>query len=81
VLLRADDQARRRMLIDELSIGAADAARLLKRGTADQADYVKWAYGRPLQDPTAYHLVLDIGRQGRMAAIEAILATINPEQA
>ena len=74
VLLRADDQARRQMLADELAIRAVDAARLLKRGSADQAAFFKWAYGRPLQDPTAYHLVLDIGREGRIAAIEAILA-------
>ena len=74
VLLRADEQARRQMLVDELAIQAAEAARRLKRGSADQAAFFKWAYGRPLQDPTAYHLVLDIGREGRMAAIEAILA-------
>jgi hypothetical protein len=62
------------MLADQLAIREADAAPLLKRGSAGQAAFFKWAYGRLLQDPTAYHLVLDIGREGRMAAIGAILA-------
>jgi cytidylate kinase len=62
VLISASPQTRARRLAEAQNLGEAEAAKLVARGDANRADYLKRFYGVSTEVPTNYDIALNTDR-------------------
>ena len=62
VLITASPETRARRLAEAQEIGEAEAEKLVARGDANRADYLKRFYGISRELPTHYDIVLNTDR-------------------
>jgi hypothetical protein len=73
VLITASAETRARRLAEAQEIGAAEAEKLVARGDANRADYLKRFYGVSTELPTHYDIVLNTDRVAPEDAAALIL--------
>jgi cytidylate kinase len=77
VFLRAAEQVRIRTLMERFNITSEDAAkRRLKLTEENWTSYIKQVYGHDRTHPAHYDMVLDTGRLGYDATVDAVLTAI-----
>jgi cytidylate kinase len=77
VFLRAAEQVRIRTLMDRFNITSEDEAkRRLKLTEENWTSYIKQVYGHDRTHPAHYDMVLDTGRLGYDATVDAVLTAI-----
>src|SRR5665213_2246430 len=74
VYLRAAEASRVQAVMARRSISEEQARRLLKQTDENWSAYIKQVYGHDRNLPSHYDLVLDTGRLGYEATVEAIIA-------
>jgi cytidylate kinase len=80
VLITASAETRARRLAEAQSIGEAEAEKLVARGDANRADYLKRFYGVSTELPTHYDIVLNTDRVAPGDAAELILTAARSQQ-
>ena len=73
VLITASAETRARRLAETQAIGEAEAEKLVARGDANRADYLKRFYGISTELPTHYDIVLNTDHVASEEAAELIL--------
>ena len=76
VFLRADERSRIKVVMEREHIGEDDARRRIKQTDENRRAYIRQVYGHTWDLPGHYDLVLDTGRLGYDASVEAILAAL-----
>ena len=76
VFLRADPTVRARTLMKRLDVSEDEARRRMKLTDENRNAYIKQVYGHDRNLPSHYDLVLDTGRLGYRATVDAILAAL-----
>ena len=77
VFLRAAGSVRVRAIMARLNIASEEeAGRRLKHTDENWTSYIKQVYGHDRNDPAHYDIVLDTGRLGYEAAVEAVLVAL-----
>ena len=76
VFLRADGATRARTVMEREHITEEEAQKRMKQTDENRRAYIRQAYGHTWDLPGHYDLVLDSGRIGYDAAVEAILAAL-----
>jgi len=77
LFLRAEEAVRVKAIMERLSITAADEARKrLKQTDENWTAYIRQVYGHDRIHPAHYDMVLDTGRLGYEATVEAVLAAL-----
>jgi cytidylate kinase len=77
VFLRASQAVRVKMIMARFSIGSEDEARRrLKQTDENWTSYIRQVYGHDRNLAEHYDLVLDTGRLGYDATVDAILAVL-----
>ena len=74
VFLRASESARAKVIMERDRLSEEEARRKIKQTDENRRAYVKQVYGHTWDLPGHYDLVLDTGRLGYEATVEAILA-------
>jgi CMP/dCMP kinase len=74
VFLRAAEAVRVKAVMARMSLSEDEARRKLKLADENWTAYIKQVYGHDRNHPSHYDLVLDTGRLGYEATVEAILA-------
>ena len=74
VFLRAAEAVRVKAVMARMSLSEEDARRRLKLADENWNAYIKQVYGHDRNLPSHYDLVLDTGRLGYEATVEAIIA-------
>ena len=77
VFLRASEAIRVKVVMARLSLAEEEARRRLKQADENWTAYIKQVYGHDRNLASHYDLVLDTGRLGYEATVEAILAALN----
>jgi cytidylate kinase len=77
VFLRAEEAIRLKVVMARFNLSEADARRRLKQADENWTEYIKQVYGHDRNLASHYDLVLDTGRLGYDATLEAILAALN----
>ena len=77
VFLRSAEAVRLNVVMARFSLSEADARRRLKQADENWTAYIKQVYGHDRNLASHYDLVLDTGRLGYEATVEAILAALN----
>jgi cytidylate kinase len=77
VFLRAAEAVRVKELMARLKLPEEEARRRLKQTEENWNAYIKQVYGHDRNLPSHYDLVLDTGRLGYEATVEAILAALH----
>ena len=80
VLITASVEARARRLAEAHEIGEAEAEKLVARGDANRADYLKRFYGASTELPTHYDIVLNTDRFAPAGAAALILTAARSQQ-
>jgi Cytidylate kinase-like family len=80
VLITASAETRARRLAEAQEIGEADAEKLVARGDANRADYLKRFYGVSTELPTHYDIVLNTDRVAPEDAAALILTAVRSHQ-
>jgi cytidylate kinase len=80
VLISASPQTRARRLAEAQDIGEAEAEKLVARGDANRADYLKRFYGIPTELPTQYDIALNTDRVAPEDAAAVILSAARSQQ-
>ena len=80
VLISASPQTRARRLAEAQDIGEAEAEKLVARGDANRADYLKRFYGIPTELPTHYDIALNTDRVAPEDAAAVILSAARSQQ-
>ena len=80
VLISASPQTRARRLAEAQDIGEPEAEKLVARGDANRADYLKRFYGIPTELPTHYDIVLNTDRVAPEDAAALILSAARSQQ-
>ena len=76
VYLRAAESARLKSVMARFNLSEEEARRRLKQTDENWTAYIKQVYGHDRNLPSHYDLVLDTGRLGYEATVEAILAAL-----
>jgi cytidylate kinase len=76
VYLRAAEAVRLRAVMARFTLSEEEARRRLKQTDENWTAYIKQVYGHDRNLPSHYDMVLDTGRLGYEATVEAILATL-----
>ena len=76
VFLRAAEAVRVKAVMARMSLSEDEARRKLKLADENWTAYIKQVYGHDRNHPSHYDLVLDTGRLGYEATLEAILAAL-----
>lgn len=76
VFLRAAESERIMVVMERESIGADEARQRVKQVDENRRAYIRQVYGHTWDLPGHYDLVLDTGRLGYDATVEAILAAL-----
>jgi len=76
VFLRADESTRVKAVMEREHIGQEDARRRVKQTDENRCAYIRQVYGHTWDLPSHYDLVLDTGRLGYDATVDAILAAL-----
>ena len=76
VFLRADESTRVKAVMEREHIGQEDARRRVKQTDENRRAYIRQVYGHTWDLPSHYDLVLDTGRLGYDATVDAILAAL-----
>jgi cytidylate kinase len=77
VFLRAADAVRVKVVMARFSLSEEEARRRVKQADENWTAYIKQVYGHDRNLASHYDLVLDTGRLGYEATVEAILAALN----
>lgn len=80
VLITASAETRARRLAEAREIGEAEAGKLVARGDANRADYLKRFYGTSTELPTHYDIVLNTDRVAPADAAALILTAARSEK-
>ena len=80
VFITASPETRARRLAESQNIGEAEAEKLVARGDANRADYLKRFYGIPTELPTHYDIVLNTDRVAPEDAAALILSAARSQQ-
>jgi cytidylate kinase len=81
VLVTASPQARAQRLAEARGVSQAEAEKLVARGDAGRADYLKRFYGVSAESPTQYDLTLNTDRIGLGDAAALIVSAARAEPA
>jgi cytidylate kinase len=76
VFLRAPVEARVKLIMEREHKSEEDARKRLKQADENWTAYIKQVYGHDRNHPAHYDIVLDTGRLGYEASVEAILAAL-----
>jgi CMP/dCMP kinase len=76
VFLRASEPKRVKTVMERFNIPEDEARRRMKRSDENWTAYIKQVYGHDRNLPSHYDMVLDTGRLGYEATIDAILAVL-----
>lgn len=76
VFLRADERTRVKAVMEREHIGEEDARRRVKHTDENRRAYIRQVYGHTWDLPSHYDLVVDTGRLGYEATVDAILAAL-----
>jgi len=76
VFLRADESTRVKAVMEREHIGEEDARRRVKQTDENRRAYIRQVYGHTWDLPSHYDLVVDTGRLGYDATVDAILAAL-----
>ena len=76
VYLRAAESARLKSVMARFNLSEEEARRRLKQTDENWTAYIKQVYGHDRNLPSHYDMVLDTGRLGYEATVEAILAAL-----
>jgi cytidylate kinase len=76
VFLRADEATRARTVMDREHITEEEARKRMKQTDENRRAYIRQAYGHTWDLASHYDVVLDTGRLGYDATVEAILAAL-----
>src|SRR5690348_6663870 len=77
VFLRASEAARVKVIMSRFNIASEDEARRrIKQTDENWTSYIKQVYGHDRNHPAHYDLVLDTGRLGYDATVDAIIASL-----
>lgn len=76
VFLRADEASRAKAVMDREHVTEEEARRRMKQTDENRRAYIRQAYGHTWDLPGHYDIVLDTGRLGYDATVEAILAAL-----
>ncbi|TMC87848.1 MAG: cytidylate kinase-like family protein, partial [Chloroflexi bacterium] len=74
VFLRAAESVRANVIMGREKLGLDEAKRRLKQTDENRRAYIRQVYGHTWDLPGHYDMVLDTGRLGYDATVEAILA-------
>ena len=77
VFLRAAEAIRVKVVMERFKLTEEEARRRLKQADENWTAYIKQVYGHDRNLAAHYDLVLDTGRLGYEATVEAILAALN----
>jgi len=81
VFLRAAEAVRVKAIMERFNIRSEDEARKrLKQTDENWTSYIKQVYGHDRNHPAHYDMVLDTGRLGYRATVDAILAALESRQ-
>jgi hypothetical protein len=81
VFLRAAEAVRVKTIMERFNIRSEDDARKrLKQTDENWTSYIKQVYGHDRNHPAHYDMVLDTGRLGYRATVDAILAALKSRQ-
>jgi hypothetical protein len=81
VFLRAAEAVRVKAIMERFNIRSEDEARKrLKQTDENWTSYIKQVYGHDRNHPAHYDMVLDTGRLGYRATVDAILAALKSRQ-
>jgi Cytidylate kinase-like family len=80
VLITASPETRARRLADAQDIDEAEAQKLVARGDANRADYLKRFYDVPTELPTHYDIVINTDRVALDDAVALILSTARSQR-
>ena len=80
ILITASAETRSRRLAQAQEIGEAEAVKLVARGDANRADYLKRFYGASTELPTHYDIVLNTDRVAPAGAAALILTAARSQQ-
>lgn len=80
VLISASPQTRSRRVAEAQDIGEAEAEKLVARGDANRAHYLKRFYGIPTELPTHYDIALNTDRVAPEDAAVVILSAARSQQ-
>jgi cytidylate kinase len=76
VFLRAGESARAKVIMEREHLSDEEARRKMKQTDENRRAYIKQVYGHTWDLPGHYDVVLDTGRLGYNATVEAILASL-----
>src|SRR5712691_8139523 len=76
VFLRADESTRVKAVMEREHIGEDEARRRVKQTDENRRAYIRQVYGYTWDLPGHYDLVLDTGRLGYEATVDAIVAAL-----
>ncbi|TAN31814.1 cytidylate kinase-like family protein [bacterium] len=76
VFLRAAEAVRVKAVMARLSLGEEEARRRMKQADENWTAYIKQVYGHDRNLASHYDMVLDTGRLGYQATVDAILAAL-----
>lgn len=76
VFLRADESTRVKAVMEREHIGEEEARKRVKHTDENRRAYIRQVYGHTWDLPGHYDLVIDTGRLGYPATVEAILAAL-----
>jgi cytidylate kinase len=77
VFLRASEAVRVKVVMARFNLTEDEARRRIKHADENWTAYIKQVYGHDRNLSSHYDLVLDTGRLGYEATVEAILAALN----
>jgi cytidylate kinase len=77
VFLRAAERIRVKVVMERFKLSEEEARRRMKQADENWTAYIKQVYGHDRNLAGHYDLVLDTGRLGYEATMEAILAALN----
>jgi cytidylate kinase len=80
VWITASPETRARRLAEAQNIAAAEAKKLVARGDANRADYLKRFYGASSELPTHYDIVLNTDRVASEDAAALVLSAARTQQ-
>jgi cytidylate kinase len=81
VLITAGSQTRRARVTAGRNVSEKDADKLIARGDANRADYIKRFYDVAAEQPTHYDIVLNTDRLGVEQAVDLIVQVASGETA
>jgi cytidylate kinase len=77
VFLRASEAVRAKVIMERFNVATEEEARKrLKQTDENWTSYIRQVYGHDRDHPAHYDMVLDTGRMGYQAAVDAVVAAL-----